>query len=217
MTQKNKIITNSKKTKLPLNLLLFTETPIPLAKQYVSSRCACGCIIELKDEMKNELVCPRCGLVKETTPEFYDETVVYGGWGSANLYTGNGYTTSEKEFMSSRNIKLKPQNMAQELNEMDYMYILDYYKQELCLSDVDIEDVKIVVRNCGGLKAIHRKLSYDKILLGVCRYILKKKGIAGYLVNLNNKVYRDIGLNNKDYSTIIENITKNGARYIWNT
>lgn len=194
-----------KKTNLPSHYLIFPNTPLPKAKQYVQSkRCECGCYVVLDDK---ELLCPVCGLVREDTGLM--DNLVYGGQGLEHFYQGKGYTRDEKAFMKYKNINsLKPRDFGKEQTELDYKYFVDVVKQDLCLFDVDIQNVFNTVMACGGLKNLHSRLDYKSILLAVCRYTLKERGVTGYLLNLNNNIYREYNLKSRDCYIIEENIRK---------
>lgn len=197
------------KKRPPYEELIYSKTPVPLAKQYVTNtKCECGCYVRLDDTSKNELVCPVCGLVHSEQSTLTAKNLVYGSWSKNELYTGNGYTYSEKEFMRKKGIKTRTFTGNSELNKMDYKYLLDVFKYELCLSPTDIQTVFLIIKKCKGLKQIHSKLNYERILLGICRYVLKQKGIRGYLINLNTSIYREYKLSRKDYNIIEKNIEK---------
>ena len=209
---------NNKCTRLPDSYLIFPKTPLPRAKQYVTSkRCECGCYVQLEDNFKGEIVCPVCGLVKDKFCELSENNLIYGSWSKSDLYTGNCYTPSEKEFMKRKKIKTRTYTGNTELNNMDYKYLIDVFKVELCLSSVDVNNIWIIIKQCKGLHNIHSKLSYEKVLLGICRFILINKGITGYLINLNNTLYRDYKLSAKEYNVIEKNIKKYRALSICNT
>ena len=171
-------------------------------------RCECGCYVRLYDTTKSELLCPVCGLVHGTNKELSKRNLIYGSWSKNELYTGSGYTKSEKEFMKQKGIKTRTFFNASELNMMDYKYLLDVFKRELCLSSVDVTNIMYIIRECKGLNNIHSRIGYEKILLGICRYVLKQKGIKGYLINLNNSLYREYNLSSKDCKIIERNIEK---------
>ena len=204
----------TQKPKKPDYYYILPSTPVPLAKQYVTNKkCECGCRVRLYDTEKSELLCPICGLVYETHCDLTTKNLVYGSWSKGECYTGAGYTKSEKEFMKRKHIKTRTYIGSKELRNMDYRFLIDVFKVELCLSPVDVSNVWLIIRECKGLKNIHGKLNYERILLGICRYILCEKGITGYLVNLNSSIYRDYNLKLKDYLIIEKNIKKYRGLY----
>lgn len=207
------------KQKTPDYKYILPHTPIPLAKQYVSNtKCECGCKVRMYDTQKSELLCPICGLVYDNQyTDLNSHNLVYGTWSKSEPYSGRGYTRSEKEFMKWKHIKTRTYLGSKELRQMDYKFLIDVFKVNLCLSDVDVSNVWLIIRECKGIKNIHGKLNYERILLGVCRYVLYEKGVTGYLVNLNNQIYRDYKLKLKDYKIIEKNIKKYRSIYRCNT
>lgn len=207
-----------KENEQPDYLLILPKHPLPLAKQYVTpEKCECGCRVRLNDTERSELLCPVCGLVHDTVGKLSKNNLIYGSWSTSELYTGNGYTPSEKEFMQKKGIKTRVKRGNKELNTLDYKYLLDSFKFDLCLSNTDIQDVLLILKKSKSMKNLHPRLNYERILLAVCRYVLYQKGITGYLVNLNSSIYREYNLTGKDYKIIEKNIEKYGAIYRCNT
>ena len=183
------------------------NTPFPNFKQNVNTRLCpvCGRQISLTDSHRAEDFCMTCGLVRPNR-ELTTNNLIYGSWSTERLYTGTGYTRTEKEFMKAKHIRTRTFYKQDEQNKLDYKYTIDSFKHDLCLNSVDIQNVWIIIHDCGGLKNIHRKLNYERILLAICRYILKQKGIHGYLVNLSNSLYREYKLSQKDCMIVERNI-----------
>ena len=207
------VIKRNKYTRLDDKMIVQEKTPYPNYQQTVHEYpCKnCGCYVTLYDKHHDETFCLQCGRVLKLP---YEEiNVPYGTYSTGKPYTGTGYTYSEKQFLKSRGKRKPTYISSSERNTIQYQHIISIFKTELCLSEVDIQDIWIIINKCGGIKKLAPATSSEKVILGICRYLLVNKGITGYLINFRNSIYREYGLTRKLYDKIISNIYKNMRLY----
>lgn len=189
---------NNKRTKLPSYIHVRKSTPLPLAKQYVGRKCPlCGSILSLKDSY--EVLCPDCGCVE-----------------SDNNLVGIDYNSSSKQKFHQKNLtkfetkflKHSHFNDRKERRRLDYKMIVDTLKFDLCLTTTDVQDVFRIIDQIDSLKQLHTRLPYDTIIAGICRYVIKKRGILPGVLRFSNNAYKEYKLSKHDYKIIERNIEK---------
>ena len=190
-------INKHKLTKLDDNIIIQPHTPYPNYQQTIHNHpCKCGCYITLYDKHHDETFCLNCGKVKQ---DQIQKNIIYGQNSTQHLYNGSGYTYTEKQFFKSRNKKPPTKINTPDMHKSDYKFTLDIFKTELCLSETDIQDVWLIIQKCGGIKKIASGVPYKQVLLALCRFILIQKKVTGYLINFNNNIYKEYGLNRRKY------------------
>ena len=188
-----------KATKLPFYYHHRAKTNIPLAHQVVGKKCKlCGCILHLQDDY--ELCCADCGYV-ENTPTM---TVNYATMTTDRLFNNYGFTREEKMLINTHKHYLK----SSQINKIQQLFVLDVVKHDLCLTSVDILDVKRIINKVPTLQKFHSRVPTDTIIIGICRYVLKQRGVLSYLLKFNYKVYVEYDLTKHDYDIIERNILK---------
>lgn len=203
------MVTIKKKiTRLPDEIIIQSKTPYPNYKQTLHNNYCheCGCYVTLYDECHDEQFCLQCGNVLQSI-ETSVNNVPYGTYEYGQPYTGTGYTFNEKQYFKSRHKRVPPTfKSVKDRKHIEYHHIIDEFKHELCLDQVDIKDIFIIINKCGGLNRIYRGQPANKILIGIARYLIVRKGIRGYLIRFNNKIYKRYGLRRKDYDKMVRNI-----------
>lgn len=193
--------TNNKRTLLPKSIHIRRKTPLPRAKQIVGMKCPqCNCVVALFDERKCEKLCSECGFVI-SEPNLVG--VSYEQVSSQSLHSSL-LTKDEKKLLHIPNHF----NDRKERRYMDYKHIVDTVKVDLCLTRVDIQDILLIIRRVDSLKQLHSRLPYETIIVGICRYVLKKRKVLPVLVRYTNQAYLLYELNKHDYEIIEKNIKK---------
>jgi len=186
-------------TKLPFWIHHRPKTNIPLAHQVVGKKCKlCGSILHLQDNY--ELCCADCGYVEDTI----SYTLNYATMTKSPLFNTHGFTKEEKMIINTH----RHFNKSKETNRIQQNIVLDVIKHDLCLTSVDIIDVQTILRKVPSLQKLHSRIPSDTIIVGVCRYVLKKRKVLGYLLKFNYKTYVEYDLTKHDYEIIERNIRK---------
>ena len=197
----NIIITSpsAKTTKVPFYFYHRQKTNIPLAHQVVGKRCKlCGCMLHLQDSY--ELCCADCGYV-ENTPTY---TLNYATMTNNQLFNTHGCNNEEKLLINTH----RHLNNQGKTRKIQQYFVLDVIKHDLCLTRVDILEVKMIISKASSLQKFHSRIPSDTIIVGICRYVLKQRGVLGYLLKYNYKVYVEYDLTKHDYEIIERNIKK---------
>lgn len=191
------------------NFKALEHTPLPNAKQqYNSMGCElCNFHILCYDTHHAELVCPRCGLVVEHNEVKVEKTHFKDHYPGI-IYNGEGFTHDDRAFMRSRGIHTNTFKSAKERRYVQYQRILELYASHLHMSNVDVKDVKYLLFHVGNLRLLNTHVSYEVILLGMCRYILVARDKNNYLCDFSNDIYVDVGLTLKNYTVIERNIRR---------
>lgn len=211
MTKVNK----NKLTRLPDSYIIQKHTPYPNYQQTAHDYpCKCGCFVTLYDKHHDETFCLQCGKVQQT---MVSNNVIYGQNDKTHLYTGSGYTATEHRYFKSRGKKPPTHLNTRDLHKTEYKFTLDIFKTELCLSNVDIQNIWLIIEKVGGIKKLASGVPYEQVLLALCRFILIQKNITGYLINFNTSIYKEYGLTRRKYDKIAINIEKYMRIKTWNT
>lgn len=190
---------NNKCTKLPFYYHHRQKTNIPLAHQVVGKRCElCGSILHLQDDW--EVVCADCGYV-EYTPTL---TMNYATMTTNQLFNTHGFTKEEKMLINTH----RHFNNSSKTHKIQQLFVLDVIKHDLCLTSVDIAEVKIIINKVPTLQKYHSRIASDTIIVGICRYVLKQRKVLSYLLRFNYKTYVEYNLTKHDYNIIERNINR---------
>lgn len=185
--------------KIPFYKYHRAKTNIPLAHQVVGKKCKlCGCMLHLQDTY--ELCCADCGYI-EDTPTM---TVNYATMTTSPLFNTKGFTKEEKMLINTH----RHFNKSKETQKIQQLFVIDVIKHDLCLTSVDILDVKRIISKAKSLQKFHSRIPSDTIIVGICRYVLKQRGVQSYLLKFNYKVYVEYDLTKHDYDIIERNIRK---------
>lgn len=193
-----------KTTKISPQLHIMRKHPLPLAKQGINKQgCPlCGCIISLYDHHHDENLCPRCGCVLNKMVKL---NVDYEQMNQFKVYTGSGYTKTEKQVLKRHKHHFKTQK---DRRIMRYSSLIKLFTSQLQMIHTDRLEVYYLLRAVHTLKYFHSKLPYETILLGICRYVLKQRGGYPYRLRFKNPLYIEYGLDKKGYNTIEKNIMR---------
>lgn len=157
----------------------------------------CGYPVKYSDIHRKESVCDYCGVVLDKHPTIADEKYIINR-SSEDLPENDGILRKDEKKVIAK-IQGRPYSTDKReyrLNKQ-YMVAVDV-GNKLDMLKPEIRKVKKIIYN-HNVKKIHSGLNYEKIITGICLYILRNKG---YTISYKNPAISSIGLTPMNYKVI---------------